>query len=110
MMKHEQLKLKALSDPDIKAEYDALEPGFTLLREMLSAREKTGLSQEEIAVRMGTVAPAVTRLESSLAGGKSSPSFMKKPGISPVFVFKGDKPQKQWQEKKENCNQTLWFL
>ena len=39
-MKHEHLKLKALSNPDVKAEYDALEPEFALLREMLSAREK----------------------------------------------------------------------
>ena len=75
MMKHEQMKLKALSDPDVKAEYDALEPEFALLREMLSVREKTGLSQEEIADRMGTIVPAVTRLESSLAGGKRSPSL-----------------------------------
>ncbi len=39
-MKHEHLKLKAFYDPDVKAEYDALEPEFALLREMLSAREK----------------------------------------------------------------------
>ena len=38
-MKHEHLKLKALSDPDVRAKYDALEPEFALLREMLSARE-----------------------------------------------------------------------
>ncbi len=74
-MKHERLKLKALSDPTVKAEYDALEPEFALLMEMLSAREKTGMSQEEIAARMGTIAPAVTRLESSLAGGQCSPSL-----------------------------------
>ena len=39
-MKHEQLKLKALSDPNVKAEYNALGPEFALLKEMLSAREK----------------------------------------------------------------------
>ena len=75
MMNHEQMKIKALSNPDVKAEYDALEPEYALLREMLLAREKTGLSQEEIAVRMGTIAPAVTRLESLLVGGKHSPSL-----------------------------------
>ena len=42
---------------------------------MLSVQAKTGLSQEEIAVWMRTKAPAVTRLESSLAGGKRSPSL-----------------------------------
>ncbi len=74
-MKHEQLKLKAPSDPAVKAEYDVLESEFVLLREILIAREKTGISQEEIAARMGTIAPAVTRLESSLAGGKCFPSL-----------------------------------
>ena len=74
-MTHEMLKAKALSNPDVRAEYDALEPEFALLREMLSAREKAGLSQAEIAIRMGTKAPAVTRLESSLTSGKHSPSL-----------------------------------
>lgn len=74
-MTHKTLKAKALSNPNVKAEYDALEPEFALLREMLSAREKAGLSQAEIAVRMGTKAPAVTRLESSLTSGKHSPSL-----------------------------------
>ena len=74
-MTHEMLKAKALSNLDVRAEYDALEPEFALLREMLSAREKAGLSQAEIAIRMGTKAPAVTRLESSLTSGKHSPSL-----------------------------------
>lgn len=47
---------------------------FSLLRQMLKARERTGLSQAQIASRMGTKAPAVTRLESSLSSGKHSPS------------------------------------
>ena len=43
-MNHEQLKRKALSDPDVKREYDALEPEFALRRERLSARRgKTAL-------------------------------------------------------------------
>jgi transcriptional regulator with XRE-family HTH domain len=41
---------------------------------MLKARERAGLSQAEIADRMGTKAPAITRLESSLTNGKHSPS------------------------------------
>ena len=42
---------------------------------MLLARENSGLSQAEIASRMGTKAPAITRLESSLTSGKHSPSL-----------------------------------
>ena len=72
-MTHSELKEKALKN--VKAEYEALEPEFKLLREMLIARQKAGLSQAEIAERMGTKAPAVTRLESSLSSGKHSPSI-----------------------------------
>jgi transcriptional regulator with XRE-family HTH domain len=36
---------------------------------------KAGLSQLEIAGRMGTKPPAITRLESSLSSGKHSPSI-----------------------------------
>ena len=74
-MTHEELKAKALSNPNVKAEYDALKAEFSLLRVMLLAREKTGLSQAEIATRMGTKAPAITRLGSSLTSGKHSPSL-----------------------------------
>jgi len=74
-MTHEKLKSRALSRKAVKTEYDALEPEFTLLREMLIARQKAGLSQLEIAGRMGTKPPAITRLESSLSSGKHSPSI-----------------------------------
>ena len=74
-MTHEELKSKALSNTSVKEEYDALGPEFNLLREMLVARQKTGLSQAEVAKRMGTKPPAVTRLESSLTSGKHSPSI-----------------------------------
>ena len=74
-MKHSELKEKALKRKDVKTEYQALEPEFTILYELLQARQKAGLSQAEIAERMGTKAPAITRLESSLNSGKHSPSI-----------------------------------
>lgn len=74
-MTHSELKEKALKKKNVKAEYEALEPEFILLRELLDARQKAGVSQAEIAERMGTKAPAITRLESSLSSGKHSPSI-----------------------------------
>jgi transcriptional regulator with XRE-family HTH domain len=74
-MSHSELREKALKKKGVKAAYDAMEPEFTLLRELLQARQKAGLSQAEIAEKMGTKAPAVTRLESSLTSGKHSPSI-----------------------------------
>ena len=74
-MTHAELKKRALSDPETRAAYQELEAEFSLLRQMLKARERAGLSQAEVADRMGTKAPAITRLESSLSNGKHSPSL-----------------------------------
>lgn len=74
-MTHSELKSKALKKENVRIAYDALEPEFSLLGELLKARQEAGLSQAEIAVRMGTKAPAITRLESSLSSGKHSPSI-----------------------------------
>lgn len=74
-MKHAALKKTALKKAGVRAEYAALEPEFALLRQLLSARNKAGLSQADVAERMGTHAPAITRLESALSTGKHSPSI-----------------------------------
>lgn len=74
-MTHSELKEKALKRKKVKEAYTDLEPEFSLLRELLQARQNAGLSQAEVAEKMGTKAPAVTRLESSLTSGKHSPSI-----------------------------------
>lgn len=74
-MTHKTLKNKALKKLAVRKEYERLEPEFTLLREMLRARNKAGLSQAQIAERMGTKSPSITRLESALSSGKHSPSL-----------------------------------
>jgi transcriptional regulator with XRE-family HTH domain len=45
-----------------------------LLDALLKARQDAGLTQAQVAERMGTQAPAVARLERSLSTGKHSPS------------------------------------
>jgi len=74
-MNHKQLKEKALDNELVRKEYESLKPEFDLLREMLKARQNAGLSQADIAERMGTKPPAITRLESSLTSGRHSPSI-----------------------------------
>ncbi|NJM67858.1 MAG: helix-turn-helix transcriptional regulator [Acaryochloris sp. RU_4_1] len=74
-MTHEQLKAKALQQQAVADAYDQLEDEFSLLRQMLAARHRAGLTQDDIAQKMGTKATAVTRLESSLSSGKHSPSL-----------------------------------
>lgn len=66
---------RLLAEPTVKAAYDALEDEYTALRAILSARREAGLTQAQIAERMGTTASAVSRLEASLSSEKHSPSF-----------------------------------
>ena len=47
---------------------------FALLDALLKARQDAGLTQAQVANRMGTQAPSVARLERALATGKHSPS------------------------------------
>ena len=64
MITHEVLRDQALDRADVKIEYDSLELEFTLMHNLLAARKKAGLTQAEVAERMGTHPPAVARLES----------------------------------------------
>jgi ribosome-binding protein aMBF1 (putative translation factor) len=60
----EKLKARLLANPKVKTEYDALAPEFEIAAELLRARLRAGLSQTELAARMGTSQSAVARLES----------------------------------------------
>jgi predicted transcriptional regulator len=60
----EKLKARLLANPKVKAEYDALAPQFEIAAELLRARLRAGLSQTELAARMGTSQSAIARLES----------------------------------------------
>ena len=73
MLTHKELKARALDRADVKAEYDRLDEEFTLLDEFLKARAAAGITQAEIAERIGTTQSAVARLESG--SGKHSPSL-----------------------------------
>jgi DNA-binding XRE family transcriptional regulator len=76
ILTHEQMAKIMLKNKNVRAEYDRLNrEEFAILDEILTARRKAGLTQAEIAKRMGTKAPAIARLESSLASGKYSPSL-----------------------------------
>ena len=75
MLTHKQIVKRMLRKPAVRAEFNALAPEFELLDQLLKARARAGLSQAEVARRMGTQAPAVARLESSLGSGRHSPSI-----------------------------------
>jgi len=73
MLTHKELKTRALERADVKAEYDRLGEEFQFLDEFLKARTAAGVTQAEVAERIGTTQSAVARLESGR--GKHSPSI-----------------------------------
>ncbi|MGD9954358.1 MAG: helix-turn-helix domain-containing protein [Burkholderiales bacterium] len=75
MRTHDQVVRKLLRRPGVRAEVDRIErEEAVLLDALLKARQEAGLTQAQVAERMGTQAPAVARLERALATGKHSPS------------------------------------
>ena len=65
------LQAQLLADPSIRAAYDAQAEEFALARELIAARTQAGLTQADVAERMGTTQSTVARLE----GGKAVPSM-----------------------------------
>ena len=69
-----QFKARALARPDVKKAYDELAEEFSFIDEVLKARAASGLTQAELAARVGTTQSAIARLESVTP--KHSPSIV----------------------------------
>ena len=64
-------KAELLADPQTLAEYAAVAHEFEMARELIAARSRAGLTQGEVAQRMGSTQSVVARLES----GRRAPSM-----------------------------------
>lgn len=69
---HDAFLDKARKRKGFDEAYADLEDEYLLVRELLAARLRAGLTQEQVAHSMGTTKSAVSRLESA---GKHSPSI-----------------------------------
>ena len=69
---HKAFLAKAKKRNGFKAAYEILEEEYAVVREMIAARCKSGLTQEGVAKLMATTKSAVSRLESA---GKHAPSL-----------------------------------
>lgn len=65
------LKRRLLADPATRAEYDRQAPEFAIARELIAARVRAGLTQEQVAEKMHTTQSTVARMES----GRTMPSL-----------------------------------
>lgn len=73
MLTHKQLRTKALGRAEVKAQFAQLGDEYALLDEFLKARAAQGLTQAQVAEKIGTTQSAVARTESGR--GKHSPSL-----------------------------------
>jgi transcriptional regulator with XRE-family HTH domain len=73
MLTHKQLRAKALANPAVKAEFESVRPEYEVLDEFLKIRAAKGLTQSQIAEKIGTTQSVIARLESGKS--KHSPSI-----------------------------------
>ncbi len=60
-----------LSDPEFKAQWDALEPEYQIINAIINGRKENGLTQKEFAARTGITQADISRLEN----GEANPSL-----------------------------------
>ncbi len=65
------LKKELLTDAEFLKEYKSLEEEFSVASTLIEARRNAGLSQEQVAAKMGTTQSVVARIES----GRPLPSL-----------------------------------
>ena len=66
-----QLKSELLQNKAVKKEYDRLAPRYKIISELISARLKNGITQKELAQKIGTKQSAIARFEA----GNINPSL-----------------------------------
>ncbi len=71
MTNYNEFKNKMLSDPEVKEEYDELEPEFDIIRALVEARKEQNLTQKELSKRTGITQADISRIEN----GTRNPSL-----------------------------------
>lgn len=72
MQKWQDFKKVLLKNPDVKREFNALRPQYELAARVIELRLQKGLSQAQLAKKIGTGQSAIARLES----GDYNPSMV----------------------------------
>ena len=70
-MNHQDVKTQLLQNPEVNAEYEKLKVLYDIKKEIIKLRIEQGLSQKDLATKVGTRQSAISRLES----GEYNPSI-----------------------------------
>jgi len=60
-----------LKDPEVRSEWDALEPEFAIIQAMIDARKNAGLTQKQLSERTGIAQADISKIEN----GDANPSL-----------------------------------
>lgn len=84
MSKWEDLEKELLADPAVKKEYDRLVPRYAIISDLIALRLQKGMTQKDVAEKVGTKQSAIARLES----GSVNPSLEFLHRIAQVMGYK----------------------
>ena len=68
---YKEYKEKVLQNPEVKAEYDALQPEYDIIQAIINARNEQHMTQTELAARTGITQADISRIEN----GTRNPSL-----------------------------------
>lgn len=71
MTKFNDFLKEQLNDLALRAEYEALEPEFTIIQAMIDARKSAGLTQKQLSEKTGIAQADISKLEN----GNANPSL-----------------------------------
>jgi DNA-binding XRE family transcriptional regulator len=63
-VKFSEIREQLMKDEEFRAEYEKLKPRYDLLSQIIEARAAQNMTQEELALRVGTQKSNISRLES----------------------------------------------
>lgn len=66
MSSYKDYKEKALQDPEVRAEYNALQPEYDIIQAMIDARNSQHLTQKELAAKTGITQADISRVENGI--------------------------------------------
>ncbi|MGE5527374.1 MAG: helix-turn-helix domain-containing protein [Methanosarcina sp.] len=92
---------ESLGDSNFRNEYDRLRPYEEFARIVIARRAALGLTQAELAVRMGTTASTVSRIESGLhaTNAQTLKKLADAFGVRAVFGFEAGSAEKPEREQ-----------
>lgn len=63
-VKFNEVKAMLMKDEEFKDEYEKLKPRYDIISQIIDERSKQSITQEELALRVGTQKSNISRLES----------------------------------------------